>query len=165
MGALSGTTGNILVVDRNGETADELSALICGISPNCHVHWVRSGSEAIRMSQEGLGNIILVAEELSDMTAQTFLDIVKCVKKRTPCILLSEKHGVLEKRWSRTYASFRVLKKPYDPSQLAYTLDCALNHHGLNSKIRFNRRLTRLLIALIPMAVVFGVVVGVIGKT
>jgi DNA-binding NtrC family response regulator len=165
MEALSAKAGNILVVDSNRQSADELAVLIRRISPNYEVQRVHSGTEAVRMSQKGSANVIVVAEKLSDMTALTFSEIVKCVQKRTTCILLSEQHGLLEKRWRKAFECSRVLKKPYDPSQLAHTLDCALDHSGLSGKIRFNRRLARLFAALIPVALVLGVVAGVISKT
>jgi CheY-like chemotaxis protein len=165
LGTFTGKTKSILVVDSNHAAGDELSALIRGMSPNYVVQRAGSGCEAIRMSENGLANIILAAEELSDMTAHTFFDIVKCVKKQTTCILLSEGNGPLEKTRAKAHASFRILKKPYDPSELAYTLDCAFDHDGLNSKIIFNTRLSRLFMALVPVAVVLGVVVGFVSKS
>lgn len=165
MGTFTGKTESILVVDSNHTAADELAALIRGMSPNYAVQRAGSGFEAIRMFENGLSNIILAAEELSDMTGYTFFDIVKCLKKQTPCILLSKRHDPLEKTWAKTHESFRILKQPYDPCEVAYTLDCAFEHEGLRSKIMFNSRLTRLFIALVPVAMVLGGVVGLVSKS
>jgi DNA-binding NtrC family response regulator len=165
MGTFTSKTESILVVDSNHAAGDELSALICGMSPNYVVQRAGSGCEAIRMSENGLANIILAAEELSDMSALTFFDIVKCVKKQTTCILLSEGDGPVEKTRAEVKASFRIIKKPYDPSALAYTLDCAFDYDGLSSKIMFNNRLSRLFMALVPVAMVLGVVVGLVSKS
>ena len=103
LGTFTGKTESILVVDSNHAAGDELSALIRGMSPNYVVQRAGSGCEAIRMSENGLSNIILAAEELSDMTGYTFFDIVKCLKKQTPCILLSKRHDPLEKTWAGEY--------------------------------------------------------------
>jgi CheY-like chemotaxis protein len=165
MGVFTGKTDSILVVDSNHAAGDELSALISGMSPDYQVQRAGSGCEAIRMSGNGLANIILAAEELSDMSALTFFDIIKCVKKQTTCILLSEADAQLEKTRAKANASFRILKKPYDPSELAYTLECAFDHDGLNSKIMFNNRLRRLIMALVPVAVILGVVAGLVSKS
>jgi CheY-like chemotaxis protein len=165
MGTFTGKTESILVVDSNYAAADELAALICGMSPNYVVKRAGSGFEAIRMSKNGLPNIILAAEDLSDMAGYTFIDIIKCLKKQATCILLSERHDSLEKTWAKAHESFRILKKPYDPCEVAYTLDCAFNHDGLHCKIMFNSRLTRLLMALVPVAMVLGGVVGLVSKS
>lgn len=141
-----------------------MSNLIRNMSPDYIVQFACSGSEAVQKSTDVMANVVLAAETLSDMTAQTFFDIITCIQKQTTCILLAEEYGLLKDRRAHADASFRILKKPYNSSELAYALDRALDHDGLNGKVIFNTKLTRVILALIPVAVVLGMMVGFISK-
>lgn len=156
---------NILVVNSDQAEASKLSDLIRSVSSNYMVQFACSGSEAVQQATNNdMAHVVLAAETLSDMTAHTFFDIIRCVQKQTTCILLADEHGLSADKHAQTDASFRIIKKPYNGSELAYTLDRAFDHDGLNGKLIFNTKLTRFFLALIPVAVVVGMVVGLISK-
>jgi DNA-binding NtrC family response regulator len=164
MGAFCGKTDNILVVDSDRAEATKLSDMIGNLSPNYVVRCACSGSEAVEKSTKESAHVVFAAETLSDMTAQTFFEIITCIQNQPACILLAEENGMLNNKRSHAHTSFGLLKKPYNASELAYTLDRALDHEGLYGKEIFNSKLTRVFLALIPLTVVLGMVVGVISR-
>jgi hypothetical protein len=53
-----------------------------------------------------------------------------------------------------------VIRSPVDPDELAYTLNRAVDLDGLNGKIQFNKLIWRVLLGLVPVAIVVGVILG-----
>lgn len=159
------TVDNILVVNSDQSEAARLSGLIRSMSSDYMVQCACSGYEAFKKTtKNGKTHVVLAAETLSDMTAQTFFDIIMSVQKQTTCILLADEHGVSTGKRAQTDGSFRIIKKPYNDSELAYALEQAFDYGGLNAKLIFNTKLTRFFLTLIPLAVVLGIVAGLLSK-
>lgn len=154
----------ILVVDSDLEAAGRLSEVITGYSSGYDVLSACSGSEGVQKIENGVVNIVLAAEDLVDMTGTTFFHILQSLKKPKKngpaCVLMAD----TIKRGKTTEiddaALFDVIRCPVDAQELAYVLDLAMDLDVLNGKIEFNVFVGRVLVALIPVAIVVGVVLG-----
>ena len=80
--------------------------------------------------------------------------------KGPACVLMSENCRQLKKQEGECPDCVDIINSPVDVDELAYTLDRAVDWDGLKAKIQFNRQLGRVLLGLVPVAVIVGVVLA-----
>lgn len=155
---------HILVVDSDRGAAGRLFDVIAGFSSGYDVLHACSGFEGIQKIENSVVNIVLASEKLVDMTGTTFINILQSLKqskKNDPaCVLIAENRKRVKNSDVECSASFDVIRSPVDPDELAYALNRAMNFDGLNGKIQFNKLIWRVLLWLVPVAIMFGVILG-----
>jgi DNA-binding response OmpR family regulator len=123
-----------------------------------------SGFEGFQKIENGMVNIVLAAEKLVDMTGSTFISILQSLrksKKNNPaCLLMAGNRKRVKDSTVECSASFDIIRRPVDPDELAYALNLAMDLDGLNGKIQFNKLIWRVLLGLVPVAILIGVVLG-----
>jgi CheY-like chemotaxis protein len=154
----------VLIVDSDMAAAAGLVALVAESGSDCEVVSACSGFEGIKKIETGVVNIVLAAEKLVDMTGTTFINILqslkKSKKKEPVCLLMAENRKRIQTAEIDRAASFDVIRSPVDPDELAYALDRAMDWDGLNWKIVFNEVIWKVLLGLVPVAVVVGGLLG-----
>ncbi len=154
----------ILLVESDPAAAEQLTGMIAGMAGGQAVMRARSGGNASRRVQEGAVSVVLVAERLADMTGRTLIRSLLNGKrprgKAPACVLLAE--GGERDGWPETggRAAVDVIPRAMGADALIYALDRAMDGDGMNARIRFNRIVQWVLLALIPLAVVLGAVLG-----
>jgi DNA-binding NtrC family response regulator len=155
---------NILIVESDHVIAQQLCKVIDKISGGYHVVVAKSGFEGLQRVEEGVVNIVLAAEKLVDMSGKTFVDILQGMTsfriKEPACVLMSENCQQLKRRGEECPDCVAIIQSPVDLTELAYTLDRALDWDGLNWKIGFHEVVWKVLLGLVPVAVLVGVVIG-----
>ena len=153
----------ILVVDSDHEAAGRLAEVIAGFYVGYEVSRAFSGFEGVQKIENGAVNIVLAAEKLVDMTGTTFINILQSLKKpnkREPaCLLMADNKKRVKTAELEGPASFDVIRRPADPDELLYVLDWAIDLDGLNEKIEFNEFICRVLLVLVPVAIIISVFV------
>ena len=148
----------ILVVESDPAAAERLSGLIAGMSTGHEVVRACSGFEALQKIENGMVNVVLAAERLADMTGGTFIknvqDLKTSNKKEPACVLMADNGRRVNGAKINGLASFDVIRRPVGPDELVGALDRAMDRDGLKAKIQFNRVVQRVLLVLIPVAVV-----------
>jgi CheY-like chemotaxis protein len=154
----------ILVVESDPAAAERLSGMIAGMSTGHEVVRACSGFEALQKAENSMVNVVLAAEKLADMTGSTLISIVqglkKSRKKEPACVLMTENGRRVNNTEINCPAAFDVIRRPVGPDELVYALDRAMDRDGLKAKIHFNRVVQGVLLALIPVAVILGMMVG-----
>ena len=154
----------ILVVESDLDAAGRLSEVIAGFSPGYEVLRACSGFEGVQKIENGVVNIVLAAEKLADMTGATFINILQSLKrskKKDPaCVLMAKNRKRVDDSDVECSASFDVIRRPVNADELAYVLNRAVDLYGLNGKIQFNKLIWRVLLGLVPVAIVAGLVLG-----
>ncbi len=154
----------VLVVDSDMAAAAGVVALVAGSGSDCEVVSACSGFEGIQKIENGVVNIVLAAEKLVDMTGTTFINILqslkKSKKKEPVCVLMAENRKRVKAAGIDHAGSFDVIRSPVDPDELTYALGRAMDWGGLNWRIGFNEVVWRVLLGLVPVAVLVGVVIG-----
>ena len=156
----------VLVVDSDLAAAEGVVALVAGCALDCEVVRACSGIEGIQKIENGVVNIVLAAEKMVDMTGTTFINILqslkKSKKKEPVCVLIAENRKRIETAEIDRAASFDVIRSPVNPDELAYALDRAMDWDGLNWKIGIHEWVWKVLLALVPGAVLIGGIIRVI---
>lgn len=157
---------NILIVESDPVIAQHLCKIVGNISSGYRILVAESGIEGLQTVEQGVVNIVLAAEKLMDMSGKTFIHILQGMKslktKEPACVLISENCQQLKKRKDECPDCVAIIQSPVDLNELAYTLDRALDWDGLNWKIGFNEVVWKVLLGLVPLAVLVGVVIGAI---
>jgi CheY-like chemotaxis protein len=154
----------ILVVDSDQDAAKRMSDVIAGFSAGYEVFSACSGFEGVQKIEKGVVSIVPAAEKLVDMSGTTFINILSSLKnsngKEPACVLMADNRKRVETAAFEGAAIFEVIRCPVDPRELAYVLDRVMNLNVLSGKILFNLFVGRVLLALIPVAIAVGVVLG-----
>jgi CheY-like chemotaxis protein len=155
---------HILVVESDLEAAGRLSEVIAGFCPGYEVLRACSGFEGVQKIENGVINIVLAAEKLADMTGTTFINILQSLKKSKKndpaCVLMAKNRKRVEDSDVECSASFDVIRSPVDPDELACVLNRAMDLDGLNGKIQINKLIWRMLLGLVPVAIIVGLFLG-----
>jgi DNA-binding NtrC family response regulator len=154
---------NILIVESDRVIARHLCKVIGNISSGYHIQVAKSGMEGLQRVEQDVVNIVLAAEKLVDMSGKTFIAILQGMRslnaKEPACVLMSEKCQQLKKQRDECPDCVAIIQSPVDRNELAYTLDRALDWDGLNWKIGFNEVAWKVLMVLVPVAVLVGVMI------